>query len=76
MDELSPNPKKKVLSKVGGAAGMIMLATLLSRVTGFLRTYFIYAVMKPKGYSDEFLLAFSLPDITFNLLAGGGWLKP
>ncbi len=71
MDELSPNPKKKVLTKVGGAAGMIMFATLLSRVTGFLRTYFIYAVMKPKGYSDEFLLAFSLPDITFNLLAGG-----
>ncbi len=71
MDDLALKPKKKALSKVEGAAGMIMLATLLSRLTGFLRTYFIYAVMKPKGYSDEFLLAFSLPDITFNLLAGG-----
>jgi len=62
---------KPAISKVTGAAGIIMFATLLSRVTGFLRTYLIYAVMKPGGYSDEFILAFSLPDIMFNLLAGG-----
>lgn len=61
----------KSSSKVAGAAGIIMFATLLSRITGFLRTTLIYNVMMPKGYSDEFLLAFSLPDIAFNLLAGG-----
>lgn len=71
MDDLTPMTAKKTISRVTGAAGIIMLATLLSRVTGFLRTALIQIVMKPKGYSDQFILAFSLPDIAFNLLAGG-----
>lgn len=58
-------------SHVLGAAGIIMFATLLSRVTGFMRTTLIYTVMGPKGYSDQFLYAFGLSDIAFNLLAGG-----
>ncbi len=70
MSNALPGPMSKI-SKVTGAAGLIMMATLLSRLTGFFRTYLIYAVMSPKGYSDEFLLAFTLSDITFNLLAGG-----
>lgn len=69
-DTLPANGAKKN-SRLLGATGIIMFATLLSRVTGFLRTMLISTVMKPKGYSDEFLLAFSLPDIAFNLLAGG-----
>ena len=71
MGDPTPITVKKPLSRVMGAAGIIMLATLLSRVTGFLRTALIQVVMMPKGYSDEFILAFSLPDIAFNLLAGG-----
>jgi putative peptidoglycan lipid II flippase len=71
MGDLTPATAKRTLSRVTGAAGIIMLATLLSRVTGFLRTALIQVVMMPKGYSDEFILAFSLPDIAFNLLAGG-----
>ena len=57
--------------KLTGAAGIIMLATLLSRITGFLRTLLITTSMMPKGYSDEFLLAFTLPDLVYDLLAGG-----
>lgn len=48
-----------------------MFATFLSRITGFLRTVLIKNIMSPKGYSDEFLVAFSLPDLTFELLVGG-----
>ncbi len=57
--------------KLTGAAGIIMFATFLSRITGFLRTLLITTNMLPKGYSDEFLLAFTLPDLVYDLLAGG-----
>jgi len=52
-------------------AALVMFATLLSRITGFLRTVLIKNIMSPQGYSDEFLVAFSLPDLTFELLVGG-----
>ena len=71
MDDQLPANGNRKNTRLLGAAGIIMLATLLSRVTGFLRTMLISTLMKPEGYSDEFLLAFSLPDIAFNLLAGG-----
>ena len=48
-----------------------MFATLISRITGFLRTVLIKNIMSPQGYSDEFLVAFSLTDLTFELLVGG-----
>lgn len=56
--------------RVTGAASLIMLATLFSRITGYLRNMLIYTVMR-QNHSDEFLVAFTLPDISFNLLAGG-----
>ena len=59
------------VKRLTGAAGIVMLSTLLSRVTGFLRTLLISTSMMPKGYSDEFLLAFTLPDLVYDLLAGG-----
>lgn len=57
--------------KLTNTAAIIMSATLLSRITGFLRNLLIYTKMRPGGYSDEFLLAFTLPDLIYNLLAGG-----
>ncbi len=61
----------EAVKKLTGAAGIIMIATFLSRITGFLRTLLITTNMLPKGYSDEFLLAFTLPDLVYDLLAGG-----
>lgn len=57
--------------KLTGAAAIVMVATFMSRITGFLRTTLIYTRMYPGGYSDEFLMAFTLPDIVYDLLAGG-----
>lgn len=71
MENNSPAGGASKRSRVLGAAGIIMFATLLSRITGFLRTTLIYTVMGPEGYSDQFLYAFGLSDIAFNLLAGG-----
>ena len=57
--------------RLSGTAAMVMFATLLSRITGFLRNVAIRNIMLPKGYSDEFILAFSLPDLVFDLLVDG-----
>ncbi len=57
--------------KLSGTATMVMFATLLSRITGFLRNVLIKSIMSPKGYSDEFIMAFTLPDLVFELLIGG-----
>jgi len=57
--------------KLTGVATLVMLGTLLSRITGFLRNVLITTQMKPMGYSDEFILAFTLPDLIYDLLAGG-----
>lgn len=65
---IDPNENNRRLT---GAAAIIMAATLISRITGFLRTLLIYTKMRPSGYSDEFILAFTLPDIVYDLLAGG-----
>jgi len=65
MDQLESN------RRLTGAAAIVMVATFMSRITGFLRTLLIYTSMRPKGYSDEFLLAFTLPDLVYDLLAGG-----
>jgi len=62
---------QETVSKLTGAAGIVMFATLLSRITGFLRSLLITTNMLPQGYSDEFLLAFTLPDLIYDLLAGG-----
>jgi putative peptidoglycan lipid II flippase len=57
--------------RLSGTAAMVMFATLLSRITGFLRNVLIKGIMQPKGYSDEFYVAFYLPDLAFELLVGG-----
>ena len=57
--------------QLSGTAAMVMFATLLSRITGFLRNVLINSIMSPMGYSDEFWVAFSLPDLAFDLLIGG-----
>jgi putative peptidoglycan lipid II flippase len=57
--------------QLSGTAAMVMFATLLSRITGFLRNVLINSIMSPQGYSDEFWVAFSLPDLAFELLIGG-----
>lgn len=57
--------------RLSANAAMIMFATLLSRITGFLRTVLIKNIMQPRGYSDEFWVSFSLPDLAFELLVSG-----
>ena len=53
MDRLERN------RRLTGAAAIVMFATFMSRITGFLRTLLIYTRMRPGGYSDDFMALLS-----------------
>ena len=57
--------------RLAGATMLVMIAAVVSRFTGFLRNVLITAKMQPAGFSDEFLAAFQLPNLMYDLLVGG-----
>lgn len=57
--------------KVAQAAGMLMLAMLLSRVLGFVREASLASSFGKTWITDAFLAAFTIPDFMYDLLVGG-----
>ncbi len=56
---------------VAQAAGMIMVAMVISRVLGYLRDVIIYAQFGQNRITDAYRAAFSIPDFLYMLLVGG-----
>lgn len=62
---------KDANQRVAKAAGLLMVAMLLSRVLGFVREQIMTAQFG-KGYiTDAYFAAFTIPDLLYNLLVGG-----
>ncbi len=57
--------------RLGRAAGLISLATMLSRVLGLVREQLFAALMGASKYSDAFIAAFRIPNLLRDLLAEG-----
>jgi putative peptidoglycan lipid II flippase len=57
--------------KLAGAAALISLATLLSRVLGLLREQFFAALMGASMLADAFNVAFRIPNLLRDLFAEG-----
>jgi putative peptidoglycan lipid II flippase len=57
--------------RLAGAAGLVMLLFVLSRVTGLLREVIIADQFGAGADLDAYLAAFRVPDILFQLVAGG-----
>jgi putative peptidoglycan lipid II flippase len=53
------------------AAGLLMIATILSSVLGYLRDIIIAAYYGQTRLTDAYQAAFSIPDFLYNLLAAG-----
>lgn len=53
------------------AAGMIMVAMVISRILGYLRDVIIYAQFGQNRITDAYNAAFSIPDFLYMLLVGG-----
>lgn len=58
-------------NKVAKAAGIIMVAMLLSRVLGFVREQAMTSLFGRGSLTDAYIAAFSIPDLLYNLLVGG-----
>jgi putative peptidoglycan lipid II flippase len=56
---------------MAGAAGMLSVATLLSRVMGLLREQVFAALLGAGFYGDAFTMAFRLPNLLRDLFAEG-----
>ena len=53
------------------AAGLIMVAMIVSRVLGYVRDLVIYATFGQNRITDAYNAAFSVPDFLYMLLVGG-----
>src|SRR4051794_38454350 len=58
-------------SSLGRASGVMAVGTLLSRLTGFVRTVAIVAALGVNPVSDAYNLANTTPNILYDLLLGG-----
>lgn len=58
-------------NKVAKAAGIIMVAMVLSRIIGYIRDMVIYARFGQNNFTDAYNAAFSIPDFLYYLLVGG-----
>ena len=57
--------------KVAKAAGILMIAMMISRVLGYGREAFLAASFGARWETDAFLAAFTIPDLMYDLLVGG-----
>jgi putative peptidoglycan lipid II flippase len=58
-------------TKVAKAAGIIMVAMILSRIIGYVRDVVIYSTFSLNSFTDAYSAAFSIPDFLYNILVGG-----
>lgn len=57
--------------KVAQAAGMLMIAMMVSRVLGYVREAALASAFGARWQTDAFLAAFTVPDFMYDLLVGG-----
>ncbi|MGI6713297.1 MAG: murein biosynthesis integral membrane protein MurJ [Bacillota bacterium] len=58
-------------TRVAKAAGLIMVAMILSRILGYLRDVIIYAQFGQNRITDAYNAAFSIPDFLYMIFVGG-----
>lgn len=57
--------------KLVGAALIVMLSTIISRITGYLREMLIPTKLGVGTVADAYNVAFLVPDLMYNLILGG-----
>ena len=62
----------KAQRRIAGASGFLMVAVLLSRVLGLVREHVISTRFGQGVETDIYTAAFTVPDLIFFLIAGGG----
>lgn len=70
MSKDQSNTKKKGLSMTV-ATLLVVIGLIFSKCSGFLRDIFVNIKFSDPVYRDSFTLAFTIPDLVYNLLIGG-----
>jgi putative peptidoglycan lipid II flippase len=65
----APPARRKV--RLGVAAGLISLATMLSRILGLVREQLFAALFGATAFADAFIVAFRIPNLLRDLFAEG-----
>ena len=73
MQEKPKSPARKRIASLSSAAVLLMTATLVGQLLGFLRTKLVNANFDPIGpqSTDAYFAAFTIPDLFFYTLAAG-----
>jgi putative peptidoglycan lipid II flippase len=69
--EENPMPETSPRGRLARAALLLAVATITSRLLGYVEIALLYAQVGQNRYTDAFQVAFSVPDFTYNLLVGG-----
>lgn len=70
-DPVSGSPLRRVMAGVAGAAGLIAVLTVVSRVLGFGRWMVQSATVGPTAVGDAYAAANTLPNVLYEVVAGG-----
>ena len=65
------SPNKSPISKVAGAAMIVMISIVVSRFTGFIRETLIPNFIGFDKYADAYNMAFKITGLMYDLLVGG-----
>ncbi len=69
-----PGTKASTRHNIAGAAFILMVSLVLSRLTGYFRQMLIPARFGLGDLSDAYFLGFQIPDLMYQLLVGGSIL--
>ena len=74
MTDEVPAKKMSIVGKqesIGRSSGLMAVASLVSRITGFLRQVVLFTVLGKTVLNDSYTLSNTLPNIVYELLIGG-----
>lgn len=69
--EAAPAPRRRTGHGLAGSAGLVGMATFLSRIGGLVREQLFASLLGAGMYSDAFVVAFRIPNLLRDLLAEG-----
>lgn len=66
-----PDPPENEESDIGASAAIISICTIISRITGFLRTWAMAFTLGASLLSSSYQMANNLPNMLYELVVGG-----
>jgi putative peptidoglycan lipid II flippase len=69
--QIASSVPRKEDGSIGRSSGMMAIANLVSRITGFMRQIVLFAVLGATVLNDSYTVSNTLPNIVYEFLIGG-----